>query len=198
MAKYTVFEEILESELRWPKPGDAPFVVADDPLENANVAEDQFTRLVLMMEGYKKAADLMVAQANGDEPERHYLVCPIIFNYRQYIELHLKCLIATYGHTVDVKANWRDHDLITLWKSFQTILERYGTADPDSADPVVQTIVAEFAKIDPNSYSYRYPVDRSGNALPLAYKDLHLPTLADVMNGVAGYFTGCDGYLVGR
>ena len=56
-------------------------------------------------------------------------------------------------------------------------------------------IILEFAKIDPGSYSYRYPVDRNGKPVPAAISDLHLPTLADVMNAVEGYFTGCDGYL---
>lgn len=50
-------------------------------------------------------------------------------------------------------------------------------------------------EIDHSSYSYRYPVDRNGNPISVAYSDLHLPNLADVMEVVDGYFTGCDGYL---
>ena len=38
-------------------------------------------------------------------------------------------------------------------------------------------------------------IDRNGRLLPVAQNDLHLPTLADVMNGVSGYFDGCDAYL---
>ena len=63
------------------------------------------------------------------------------------------------------------------------------------ADPIVGAIILEFAKIDPASYAYRYPVDRNGRLLPVAQNDLHLPTLADVMNGVSAYFDGCDAYL---
>lgn len=71
----------------------------------------------------------------------------------------------------------------------------YGSDDPDEADPIVGEVILEFAKIDPGSYSYRYPVDQRGNSIPVAYNDLYLPTLADVMKAVEGYFTGCDGYL---
>ena len=46
--------------------------------------------------------------------------------------------------------------------------------------------------------AYRYPVDQQGNPLPMVYGELYLPELADVMNGVAGYFTGCDGDLNNR
>ena len=31
--------------------------------------------------------------------------------------------------------------------------------------------------------------------IPIAYADLHLPTLNHLMNGVAGLFTGTDGFL---
>jgi len=195
MGKHNVFDELLNSEFRWPKMEDQPFVASDEFMANAVVADDESTRLVLMMEGYKKAGDLMVKQATDCRADRDFLVFPIIFNYRQFLELSLKYLISNYGPTVDIKPNWRSHDLAELWKEFLELLDGYGTSDPDEVDPVVGKIIAEFSKIDPGSYSYRYPVDRNGNPIPIEYTDLHLPTLADVLNGVAGYFTGCDGYL---
>lgn len=195
MAKRKSFEDILTTEFRWPTAGDKPFVVADDPFDNANIAANEFTRLVLMMTGYKEAADLMVERSANDRPARDTLVFPIIFNYRQFLELSLKYQLATYGPPVGIRPNWETHDLATLWSEFLAMLEHYGTEDPDEADPVVGEIILEFAKIDPRSYSYRYPVDRKGNPVPVAYSDLHLPTLADVMQAVDGYFTGCDGYL---
>ncbi len=90
MAKRKSFEYILNAEFRWPKKGDKPFVVADDPLDNANVADNEFTRLVLMMNGYKEATDLMVDRSASDRSTRDTLVFPIIFNYRQFLELSLK------------------------------------------------------------------------------------------------------------
>jgi len=198
MGKRKSFEEILNAELRWPKQGDKPFVVADDPFDNANIAGDGFARLVLMMDGYKEAADLMVAASADDRPMRDTLVFPIIFNYRQFLELALKYQIATFGPAVGIDPVWNTHFLDRLWGQFLEMLERYGTEDPDEADPVVGEIILEFAKIDPDSCSYRYPVDRQGNPIPVAYSDLHLPTLADVMEAVAGYFTGCDGFLSDR
>ena len=195
MAKRKSIEDTLHADLRWPQQGDRPFVVADDPFENANIANDSPARLVLMMDGYKEAADLMIRAAEDDRSMRDLLVFPIIFNYRQFLELALKYQLATHGSPVGIEPNWKTHYLDQLWVSFLEMLERYGTEDPDEADPVVGEIVLEFAKIDPGSYSYRYPVDRQGNPIPVAYTDLHLPTLADVMDAVASYFTGCDGYL---
>jgi hypothetical protein len=137
----------------------------------------------------------MVASATDNRQMRDFLVFPIIFNYRQFLELSLKYQLATYGPAVGIEPNWNTHFLDRLWGEFLEMLERYRSEDPDEADPVVSEIILEFAKIDPASYSYRYPLDRHGNLVPVAYRDLHLPTLADVMEAVAGYFTGCDGYL---
>ncbi len=195
MAKRKSFEDILNTDFRWPTRGDRPFVVADDPLNNANIAENEFNRLVLMTEGYKEGAALMVERSESAGSTRDVLVFPIIFNYRQFLELSLKYQLATYGPPVGVEPNWTTHDLAVLWGAFLEMLERYGTPDPDEADPIVGEIILEFSKIDPASYSYRYPVDRKGNPLPITYRDLHLPTLAEVMKAVAGYFSGCDGYL---
>ena len=195
MADRRSFEEILETEFRWPRRGDKAFVTSADPSENASIDQSGHSRLVLMSDGYKTAGDLMVEAAGHDDLARDTLVFPIIFSYRHFLEISLKYLLATYGPTVGIEPNWRSHDLATLWGSVLQVLERYGTTDPDDADSNVGAIILEFAKIDPASYAYRYPVDRNGRLLPVARNDLHLPTLADVMNGIANYFDGCDAYL---
>lgn len=195
MGKKKSFEELLESDFRWPAPGDRPFVVHDDPHKNANIAENGLTRLVLMIDGYKRAADLMVEESERDQRARDILVFPIIYNYRHFLELSLKHQLATFGPTVGIEANWRTHQLEKLWESFCTMSERYGTPDPDEAEPIVGEIVLEFAKIDPGSFSHRYPVDRNGTPVPLAVHDLHLPTLADVLEAVSAFFSGSDGFF---
>lgn len=195
MSKRHIFEEILNSDFRWPMEGDTPFVEAENSMENALIAEDDFTRLVLMIDGYKRAADIAVAHCAECPADRDFLVYPIIFNYRQVVELSLKYQLATYGGPVGIDANWNTHRLDRLWENFASLLDRYGTPDPDEADPVVASVVAQFAKIDPRSDAYRYPVDQKGNPLPITFAATHLANLADVMQAVAGYFSGCDGYL---
>lgn len=195
MSKRHMFETILVSDFRWPMEGDQPFVEADNPMDNALIAENDFTRLVLMKEGYKRAADLAVTHCTESRSDRDFLVYPIIFNYRQFIELSLKYQLATYGHHVEIKAIWDSHKLEILWRKFQQMLDCFGNVDPDEADETVASVVAQFAKIDPRSDAYRYPVDQKGNPLPMAFAATYLENLADVMNGVGGYFDGCDGYL---
>lgn len=195
MAKEKTFESLLNGEFRWPKVGDRPFTQSENWEDNAYIDAHGHGRLVMMMKGYKKAADLMVERAVADEVDRASLVYPIIFNYRQFIELSLKYLIATYGPTVGVDAAWKTHDLGELWKTLTTVLDGYGHDDPDQTDPIVAEIVAEFAKVDPKSFSYRYPVDTKGKPIPIAHNELDLSALADVMEALEGYFSGSDGYL---
>ena len=189
------FEAILSRPFRWPKAGDKLFTTSPRWDGNALLEPHARSRLVLMMSGYKRGADLMVERSAEHRYDRDTLVFPILFNYRQYIELSLKYLVATYGRTVGVEAVWNSHDLTRLWTTFLEVLDGYGDRDSDGSDGIVGEIVAEFAKVDPKSSSYRYPVDMKGQPIELAHDRLDLSALADVMQAVDGYFNGCDGYL---
>lgn len=195
MGKRLAFEDILNTDAGWPKPDDQPFVIDDDPWANANLKADSFSRLVFMIQGYKKAADLMVDAAEESPRDRDKLVFPIVFNYRHFVELSLKYQIATFGHTVGIDAIWDTHNLGRLWECFEKVLAEYGTDDPDEIDPEMRRMVAEFAKLDELSFSFRYPRERNGNPVELSRDAIHLPTLKNVMNNFSGYFSGSDGYL---
>ncbi|MBO9501647.1 hypothetical protein [Brevundimonas sp. A19_0] len=109
------FTEILNRPFRWPKAGDKLFSASSRWDGNAHLEPHGHGRLVMMMNGYKCGADMMVQQATANRFDQEALVYPIIFNYRQYIELSLKYLIASYGRSVGVEANWKTHSLTVLW-----------------------------------------------------------------------------------
>src|SRR5439155_3109977 len=131
---------------RWPQKGDKPFLRSDDWQRNARLEAHAPSRLVMMMTGYKQAADIMVERTQQSTYERGCLVYPVIFNYRQFIELEIKYLIATYGPRVGIPGHWKSHDLAFLWSELRRLLKSYDVEDPDKADTVVGEIVAEFAK----------------------------------------------------
>lgn len=189
------FEAILNRPFRWPQAGDKLFQVSPDWEGNSVLAGHPHGRMVLMMSGYKRAADLMVEHATAHPAQRDTLVFPVIFNYRHFLELSLKYLIWTYGRTVEIDPIWNSHDLGKLWTRLKKVLDRYGSADDDGSTAAVAQIVAEFATVDPDSFSNRYPVDTKGRPIALVHEHLDLAALAEVMDGVDGFFTGCDGYL---
>ena len=111
------------------------------------------------------------------------------------LELQLKYIINTYGVHVGCAPVWNTHDLADLWRQFKEVFDEFGVDDPEHTDAIVGQIVAQFAKIDPASFSHRYPCDTKGEPLPLIQTRVDLEALKDGMNGVSGYFSGCDGYL---
>lgn len=195
MSHDTKFEDACDREFRWPRKGDQPFKKSENAGWNAEIEQRPHGRLVMMVEGYKLGAEMMVERSRNDRFDRAALVYPIIFNYRHFIELSLKYIIAIYGPSVGVEANWKTHDLSILWTTFTEVLTGYGHAELDVTDPAVSVIVAEFAKVDPGSFSFRYPVDRCGKRIPISHEELDLEALADVICGLHAYFMGCDGYL---
>jgi hypothetical protein len=184
------FNALLSKKMRWPTKGDAPF-------RKTGTQQDAYfwtrgeQRKYAMAESYKLAADILVDQAvclsHGD---RDYLAYPILFSYRHYIELSLKMMIASYGSPI-----WDRHELDVLWKKLEEIFVEYGVEDPDGATKAAKRIVLEFAKIDPKSFSNRYPVDTKGEEIAHSMEALDLANLKDVMEGLGRYFGGTDSYL---
>ena len=194
MGNQSTFENILNQEFRWPQPGDDPFAIPKG-IADATIVEDKFLRFVLMMEGYKRAAETLVGRCLENRRETDFLIFPIMFLYRHCLELQLKYIINTYGPQVGVAPTWNTHDLAKLWHEFKAVLDSFGTGNLGDTDSIVEKTVAQFAKIDPKSFSHRYPCDIEGKPIPLIQSKLDLETLKDVMEGVFGYFSGCDGYL---
>src|SRR6266567_2236337 len=112
------FTEILTKAFRWPSAGDRLFAVAEEPMDDAMLVGDWYARLHIMTDGYKRAADLLVHEAIREPNKRDFLVYPIIFCYRHYLELELKSMLAMYGPSVGIEANWSSHNLEKLWREF--------------------------------------------------------------------------------
>jgi hypothetical protein len=189
------FEDILQQEFRWPNVGDQLFKPSNVWMGDAMLAGHASTRLALMTAGYKHAGDALVERALELRAERDFLVYPIIFCYRHYLELALKSMLATYGPNVSVKPDWACHRLDVLWPKFVDMLCRYGVDSTDEAGAAVGRCIGEFAKIDANSFTFRYPVTTKGAPIPVGLDRLDLEALRDTVNGIDNYFTGSDGYL---
>ena len=187
------FQDVLNRPFRWPKTGDRA-LTQSTTIDGAWLPADRLTRFALITDGYRRAADHLVDQALRDYTERDFLVYPIVFSYRHFIELSLKYLVDSYGSYVGLEANWKTHELDPLWEAFKSMLEKHGVQS-NSADPVVEACIAEFAKIDVRSFSFRYPTDTKGRLISFDVDALDLENLRDVMEGVSNYFTGTDGYL---
>jgi hypothetical protein len=106
----------------WPKIGDRLFVPT--LLEFPNIATFSGERIYRMKKAFKKAADLLVTYTEDITYERRNLVWPVVFCYRQYIELALKDVINEYGCRIDpkIKPVWNKHSFKILWPSYKQII----------------------------------------------------------------------------
>jgi hypothetical protein len=195
VASTSVFQQVFEKEFKWPASGDTAFKPPGRWIDGAEIERNEFARLVFMTRGYKLAGDLMVARAKEDRYDRKDLIYPILFNYRHFVELSLKYLISTYGSVVAIEPIWDTHRLEKLWFRFSEIMIAYRDPAENDARNAVGAVIAEFAKVDPDSFSYRYPVTRKGEPIAPLEEALEIANLADAIEKLDNYFTGCGGWL---
>jgi hypothetical protein len=190
------FADILNpAPSRWPAAGDRLFVAATDADGGATIAKHPFERLVFMTKGYREAANSLVNEALADRVRRYSLIYPIIFCYRQFIELSLKALIGSYGPQVGIPRPGNIHDLKKLLKSYRKMLCEYHINDPLRADINVSKCILEFDRLDASSFTFRYATGNDGQPYPIAVEAINLQRLRDTMEGVGNYFEGTDSYL---
>lgn len=191
-------EEFLES---WPQIGDRLFVQNAWAIDAA-ITTSRGERLYRLKIASQNAADLLVNHTTTRPHERANLVWPIVFCYRQYIELALKDVIDSYGLQVmtdpEIKPNWNSHKLEDLWNSYKRIIGSTlvaSTADDIQGLPAVEACINEFVGIDPGSYTFRYPVGRDGRKTEIPCDSIDLYHLRDVMERLCIFFDAAESSL---
>lgn len=144
----------------------------------------------LYIEGYREAADKLVLEVIKSATDQDILVFPISFLYRQYIELQLKHIILESRIFLCEGKNFPEHHRIKdLWDTANSLMSKIiKYHDPTinnyitKADvQLIQTIITEFVKVDPDSYAFRYPKDKNGNKNLAGIKHINLRKLQDQM-----------------
>jgi hypothetical protein len=133
--------------------------------------------------GYKEAADKLTDEATKDGLEDLY-VFPIMFLYRQYLELILKNMYFKFSEgSIQEKVTFikkHGHKLRPYWKKCERLLWR-SKMSPDNIDKI-GSLVSDFEGIDEHSFTFRFYMDKESNiTLP---KDLciDLKRLKQVVN----------------
>ena len=179
------------AELPWPKKGDILFDSADDWYHNACI-NLRFFNWDVYASGYKHAGDVLVQHVIDTRNHRDTLVFPIVFNYRQYIELRLKELII-FGRILSDEAPEFPctHNLRTLWNTCRSIIADGAIGATETDLEAIDDAIAQFCTVDPGSDSFRYPVDRDGN-LSIS-DDLHIINLRQLRDRIDALATFLDG-----
>jgi hypothetical protein len=113
--------------------------------------------LGFIADGFQQASDILVEHLEQN-PRNDSLVQPIIFGYRQCLELRIKALTATINQFAIGCADFAwGHHLSDLWNGIrQRILEQIQDDDREAFQSV-EKVIMEFHKIDPKGDGFRYP-----------------------------------------
>lgn len=126
--------------------------------------------------GYRLAAEKL--SENFDQlfvNEKDSLIFPIIYLYRQHIELATKDIIRDMCRLLKVKENVKilgEHRILDLWNEVMRLyceLEKkltpeYSFTNRNELDKA-RLVIKEFSHYDDRSFAFRYATDKSGNKL---------------------------------
>ena len=118
-------------------------------------------KFFLYSQGYLTAANMLYASIEAESFHQNVLVYPMIFNYRQFLELRLKELTIMGNAFLGREKDFRDvHSLKSLWDEYRNeILIGISKIDEATLDNV-ERLIKEFEREDPQSMNYRYPVQK--------------------------------------
>jgi hypothetical protein len=181
---------------RYPKRRDRLF----PPVENwaVEIPATPEGRAEFMIIGYKRAADELVEKALSDPALELVLVYPIVYCYRQFIELFFKYHLRKFGDRAGLSSKklLKTHDLRDLLRKFLMLdKDKITNAFTQSDMCYFMRLILEFHKIDPKSFVFRFPDGEEGRSEFMSTKRIDLENLKDVMAGIATLFISADGEL---
>lgn len=150
-------------------------------------------------QGYRRAVEVLLEHflrdIVGTSFDRDFLILPILYLFRHYLELRLKDIIV-YGRIIlgqTYQQPW-GHELDKLWQDCKPICEGVlGKAYSESLDEV-ERCVQEMTWLDPNSEHFRYPRDKYGKPMfkhhLICLKNLNdvVRKIADILDGISMHF----------
>jgi hypothetical protein len=176
-------EETTEPEERLPRPGDRLFPEMAPPHEEL-VARNPAERFYRIPVGFKRAGDLLAEQARVSITDRRNVIFPMLYCYRQAIEMYLKRLIDKFGDGSFPNT----HNLRTLWADHVEKLLRARSFYEASGADAAAHLVMEMHDADQQSDGFRYPIDRKRAPFPFGDRGIDLENLQEVMTGLANFF----------
>ncbi|MCP5003264.1 MAG: hypothetical protein GY941_04830 [Planctomycetes bacterium] len=150
--------------------------------------------------GYKNSADLLIENAinSKDISIIDTNVFPILFLYRQFIELSLKqaIIVLTDGNESKAKTiSGLSHDLRKAWEKYSKIMNKSMNEKELKELEVVGKYIQEFHQIDKGSFNFRYPITKKLDLVFGSEKRINLRHLKSIMEKISNYFSGSLDYM---
>jgi hypothetical protein len=169
----------------WPKPNERLFGAGIDGELNACLNYYHVTPGTIA-DGYKQGAEALAVSAAERNATLDLVIYPIVFLYRQYLELTLKQIIDNAKRLENTGKGFpTNHDLKGLWKEALDLLRlHYGAADLPPELDNIQCCIDEFHEHDSTSMAFRYPTDKKGQIHLRDLRHINLRNLHDTMERI--------------
>jgi hypothetical protein len=158
--------------------------------------------------GYKEAADRLIKGINEGQHGQDYLVFPIFFLYRHYLEVSIKELIKecqpllgiTPPSGIQRKKEGKilaaqGHDLGGLWAYLKELVPGIYPGLADEALWGIDRMVEAFHRHDQSGDAGRYPVGLGGERALSDLSEINLRKLAEHMGEAEGGFWRIHGAI---
>lgn len=150
----------------------------------------------LYASGYKEAADLLVKGVEATGAGQDTLVYPVLFLYRQHLELQLKDLIRQARCLLDKPGSFpMGHHIGKLWQVCHDLLSEVSPNDSVAELNEIARLIGEFAALDPTSEAFRYPQDRNGNATLPGIRHINLRNVREVVEKISFILEGAEAQI---
>ena len=160
------YKPMKDHRRNWPQKKDKLFL--ENPISLHSAAIRGFTddKWGTYDEGYRQACDVLLDHVlkKGGKAQRNFIVYPILYLYRHYIELLLKEIIKDGYKLFNIEDNLPcHHRLCDLWTKCWKIIDM--TWPPKALQSKndlnqVKRLIIEFSKQDLMSDAFRYPMDK--------------------------------------
>lgn len=171
------------------------FPKADDKLfshdlpdwTNNAVLNYNFKQFPPYADGYRMAAEALIAECTQRDGTNDILIYPIVFNFRQYIELRLKEIIIGLNYCNGSHDHFpKTHRIDILWEHFKKLYNEYKEHKNTEDFMNAENVINQFFEVDPQSMAFRYPVDKEGNP-SLSITHINIRNFGEVMTRLANF-----------
>lgn len=178
-----------------PSAEDVLFQSADDWWNNAclHFGTDGWLTYAL---GYKEGGDRLVTQIVDEQRHQDLLVYPIVFLYRQYLELAIKGLIRQSQRLLDEPVQLpQNHQIDQLWDQCSNLLQQVSPGDSVEEQKQIGRLIREFRTVDPWATAFRYPVDKKGTPSLQGLRHINLRNVRDTIAKISMILDGACAQL---
>ncbi|MGA9379510.1 MAG: HEPN domain-containing protein [Phormidium sp.] len=172
------------------------FISDIDWINNARI--NCFHGFDVMAEGYYNGADILVKHVIENGTGQDTLVYPIVFLYRQHLELRFKEIIREGWLLLNEGQDFpKQHDLQILWGQVKKIIEKlWPDEEKTQEEGLIEHIVNDFSALDGQSFSFRYPEDKEGNNPLAGLQYINIRHLSEMIQEAYNFLYGVSAAIV--